>query len=325
MKAIVTGANGFLGHHLVQFLLSQNVEVYAMVRASSNLDALKDLGCHMVTGDLLDKESLMKGFEGMDAVFHVAGAMSSNPKERQRLFDVNVEGVRNIIAASESKKVKRLVHVSSVVAVGTNLSKNDPLLNEDSVNVTQKLNYANYDSKRIGEELVLAAAHSGTINAVVVNPGLIYGAGDAKKIIRKGNLMAARGKLPFYTPGGVNVVAVEDVTAAMLEAFYNGRNGERYLLTGDNITIQELLTTISKIAGKKAPHKVLPVKFFNLVASVLEFFGIKSELCKENLFSASTFHWYDNSKAKKELKFSPKNYKEALSSSVEWMKRNHYL
>lgn len=307
MKILVTGARGFLGGHLVK--------------------ALKDVGYEVVpfSGDLLNLETMLPQFEGIDGVFHVAGAMSSTPKDRERLFRVNVEGVKNIIKATQQKKVPRLVHVSSVVAIGSNLHQSDPLLNESSNNITKNLNYANYDSKRIGEELVLEAARCGVINAVVVNPSLIYGAGDAKKIIRKGNVRAARGKLPFYTAGGVNIVAVEDVTAGMIEAFKKGRNAERYLLTGDNILIKDLLTTISELAGAKAPARILPTGLLNFLAALSDYLGFKSELCRENIFSATTFHWYDNAKARAELNFSPRHYREALKSSVDWMKENHYL
>ena len=325
MRVLVTGANGFLGGHLVKALLAVNFDVTALVRETSDLDNLTALGCKIVTGDLLKTPSLVKHLEGMDGVFHVAGAMSSSPGECERLLQVNIEGVKNILAACVEKKVKKLIHVSSAVTIGTNLSPLDPLLNEESLNITKNKNFANYDSKRIGEELVLKAAGEGSIDAVVVNPGLIYGGGDARKMIRKGNLLAARGKLPAYTSGGVNVVAVEDVTAAMIKALREGKSGERYLLTGDNITIKELLISISILADAQPPKYKLPDFPLKMLATILEFFGIKSELCKENIFAATSFHWYDNSKAKRDLSFKPKPYKEALKSSVEWMKANRYL
>ncbi|MDD4976115.1 MAG: NAD-dependent epimerase/dehydratase family protein [Bacteriovorax sp.] len=325
MKVLVTGASGFLGSYLVKALLEQKFEVLALVRNSSELDSLKNLNCQVVIGDILDLQSLLPHFEGLDGVFHVAGAMSSSPKDRQRLFEVNVEGVKNIISACTQKNIKKLVHVSSVVAVGSNLKSSDPLLTESSINITKDRGFGNYDSKRLGEELVLAAAKKAQLNAVVVNPGLIYGAGDAKKIIRHGNVLAAKGKLPLYPSGGVNIVAVEDVTAGIIEAFKKGKNGERYLLTGDNITIKDLLTTISNLAGAKAPSKELPTGLFKFLATMLDYLGFKTELCRENIFSASTFHWYDNTKARRELGFKPRSYRKALKSSVDWMKENHYL
>lgn len=328
MRVLVTGANGFLGSHLVRLLLEKNYEVLALVRDTSDVNFLKELNCRIVVGDILNLSSLLGHFGGLDGVFHVAGAMTSSPKsrhEKKRLFEVNIVGVQNVLTACIQKHIKKLVHVSSAVAVGTNLHSSDPWLNENSVNITSELGYLNYDSKRIGEALVLEASKKGQLDAVVVNPGLIYGACDAKKSMRKGNVLAAKGKLPFYPTGGVNIVAVEDVTEAILSAFLKGRNGERYLLTGDNISIQELLSTISTIAHNKPPSKKLPMNFLKWIASVLELLKIPSEICHENIFSTSSFHWYENEKAKRELDFNPRNYQEALKSSVKWMKENHYL
>lgn len=325
MKVLVTGATGFLGSHLVSALIKEGFEVVALIRSTSDANMAASLGCQTVTGDLLDLASLSRSFKGLDGVFHVAGAMSSSPKEKERLLKVNIDGVRNVIAACKDQNVKKLIHVSSVVAVGVNLTANEALLTEESANITKGMAYTNYDSKRIGEELVLEAAKKGEIQAIVVNPGLIYGAGDARKIIRKGNVMAAKGKLPVYPSGGVNIVAVEDVTAAMIEAFHHGRNGERYLLTGDNITIKDLLSKISLYAGAKAPSKKMPERFLKFLATVFDSLGLKSEVCRENIFSATSFHWYDSAKAKRELGFKPRSHDEAISSSVEWMKKNNYL
>jgi dihydroflavonol-4-reductase len=206
------------------------------------------------------------------------------------------------------------------VAVGASTDRS--ILNENSPNSTTKLGYANYDSKRQGEEIVLKAARDGKLNATVVNPSLMYGERDAKKAMRKGNVRAAQGKLPFYTSGGVNIVAVEDVVHAMINAVSKGRSGERYLLTGENVTIQDLLTTISDMAGAKAPQKLLSDKLLWNLAKVHDFLGLKTELCQENCFAATAFHWYDNSKAKKELEFQPGPWKEAVLRSVQWMKDN---
>jgi len=313
MKILVTGANGFLGLHVVSDLLKKGHSVSAMIHEKS--DVLKDLNCEKISADILNFATLENIIGEFDWIIHVAGAMSASPKDRMKLFRINVEGVRNIIRFAERKKAK-LIHISSCVAVGANLSSDEPLLTENSVNTTVGKDFANYDSKRNGEELVLEAVKENRIMAVVLNPGLIYGAGDARKSIRKGNVLAAKGKLPFYTSGGVNIIHVDDVVKAIFSAMEKGRNGERYLITGDNITIKELLQTISLSAGAKQPEKKLPdfiLKFFSFLIS------------KENVFSATAFHWYDNSKAKRELNLNPQSYQKAIQSSVDWMKTNHYL
>ena len=313
MKILVTGANGFLGSHVVDRFLKEGHAVTAMIHHSS--EALNEFPCEKVNADLLDVHSLLNLKENWDWIIHVAGAMSSSPKDRQRLFEVNVEGVKNILRLAEVKKAN-LIHLSSCVAVGASHSAEGPLLTETSTNITVGKNFSNYDSKRLGEDLVLQAAKENRIKAVVLNPGLIYGPGDARKSIRKGNVLAARGKLPFYTSGGVNIIHVDDVTTAILSAMEKGRSGERYLITGDNITVKELLQTLSLAAGAKPPSKLLPdflLKMFSFLIS------------KENVFSATAFHWYDNAKARKELNLHPQSYQKAIKDSVDWMKSNHYL
>lgn len=325
MKILVTGANGFLGAHLVKKLVSQDFDVLAMIRKSSDLGHLSNVKCTLVYADILDYQSLLNCTENVEVLFHVAGAMSSSKKDKKKLFDTNVEGVKNILKVCRERHIKKLIHVSSVVAIGANLKPSDPLLTEESWNRTCDFNFSNYDSKRMGEELVLEASKKNEIDAVVVNPGLIYGSGDARKIIRKGNVLAAKGKLPFYTSGGVNIVAVEDVVDGMISAMKVGRSGEKYLLTGSNITIKELLTTISHLAYAKAPSILLPTRLLRWMAVIHDFLGLKGELSRENIFSATTYHWYDHTKATRELNFHPRDYKEALANSVLWMKENNYL
>lgn len=322
MNILVTGANGFLGNHVVNGLLKNGHQVTAMIHR--NNEVLHGTGAKIVQANLLDFPSLEKAAEGVDCIVHVAGAMSSSSKDRERLFQINVEGVKNIVKLAEEKKA-RLIHISSCVAVGANLSEAEPLLTENSENRTIGQNFANYDSKRKGEELVLQAARTGKISAIVLNPGLIYGAGDVRKSIRKGNIKAAAGKLPFYTSGGVNVIHVDDVVDAVLSALEKGKNGERYLITGDNITIRELLTSISEAAGAKPPASLLPAKLLKAIAIVHDFLRLKGELSRESIFSATAFHWYDNGKAVRDLGLKPRSYKEAIKDSVEWMMKNHYL
>ncbi len=316
MKVLVTGANGFVGSHLIKKLISLNYEVVAMVRADQ--EEKGELTCSRSFGDITNYESLKKCAEGCDVIFNVAGFMTTKKSESNKLFATNVEGVKNVIRACEELKIKKLIHVSSSVAIGANEKSTDPLLHEDSVNIVCNCHLDNYDSKRIGEELVVTAAKENRIQAVVVNPALIYGAGDARKKIRKGNILAAKGKMPFYTIGGVSIVSIHDVVDAMITAITEGKSGERYLLTGDNISIRDLLSTISELADAKKPWIPLPKKLLR----VLVFFRL---LSYENYFSVTAYHWYDHRKAKKELNFHPRSYREAVTESVEWMKKNHYL
>ncbi|MNT34154.1 hypothetical protein D3C72_1701150 [compost metagenome] len=135
-------------------------------------------------------------------------------------------------------------------------------------------------------------------------------------------IKVAQGRLKFYTSGGVNVVAVEDVVAGIISAWKKGRKGERYILSGENLLIKDLFAIIAAEAGRKAPSIELPEHLLHVIGSFgdsLEKIGLKGPLSKENAWTATMFHWFDSSKARAELDFTPRPAKEAIHNSVRWM------
>jgi dihydroflavonol-4-reductase len=264
---------------------------------------------------------LAKAFdEGIEGVFHLAAVMTTRLQDSHLLHEVNVRGTGNVVRLCEEKKVARLVHVSSSVTIGG--SDRPEVLNEDSVDPLRQEKLDNYESKRKGEELVLAAARDGKVSAVVVNPGLMFGAGDGKKPIRRAYVQVARGQLPFFTPGGINVVAVEDVVEGMIAAFEKGRSGERYLLTGENLTLKQVFEMIAREAGVKAPQKEISRRVLTAAAGFARVFGLQGDFNAQNLRMAQLYHWYDHSKATRELGFHPRPASEAIRNSVQWILKN---
>lgn len=327
MKVLITGANGFLGSWLTKALIKEGHEVYALVRAESDLSELEGQPCHFVYGDITDLESLYKAFSEVDTVFHLAGLVAYKKSERAKMEKINVSGTANVIEACLAKKVRRLVFVSSVVAVGAGFTPQQ-VLNEESTFNMESLHLGYFDTKRAAEQLVRKAYQEEQLDCVIVNPSTIYGEGDAKKGSRRMQLKVAQGRLKFYTSGGVSVVAVDDVIQAILAAWTKGRSGERYILAGENITIQELFTMIAEEAGVPAPAFRIPnAMIFALgrLGDFMESHGKKGALSTENAWTATLFHWFDSSKAKKELGFNPRPARDAIRSSVSWMKKNGLL
>lgn len=327
MKVLVTGANGFLGSWLTRTLVKQGHEVYALVRAQSDLSELEGVACNYVYGDITDLESLYKSFAGIDTVFHLAGLIAYKKSERAKMDKINVFGTENVIDACLTKQVRKLVYVSSVVAVGGGFNKQQ-VLNEESPYNVAHLNLGYFETKHAAEKLVVKAHKEKGLDCVIVNPSTIYGEGDAKKGSRKTQLKVAQGKFKFFTSGGVSVVAVEDVVAAIISAWNKGRSGERYILSGENITIQELFRMIAEEAGVPAPQKKLPnalIFALGRMGDWMESMGMKGSLSTENAWTATMYHWFDNSKAKKELGFNPRPAREAIRSSVKWMRDNGLL
>lgn len=327
MKVIVTGANGFLGSWLTKALVQDGHEVFALVRPKSDVSELAGTGCKYVYGDVTDAVSLLEAFKDMDAVFHLAGVIAYKKSQRAQMERVNVEGTRNVVEVCRERHIKRLVYLSSVVAVGAGFTREE-ILNENSTYNIAHLNLGYFETKHEAEMIVKKACDRNEIDAVILNPSTIYGGGDAKKGSRKMQLKVAQGKLKFFTSGGVNVVAVEDVVAGIISAWKKGRKGERYILAGENILIQDLFRLIAEAAGTKPPTRQLPDALLHVVGAIgdnMENIGLKGPLSRENAYTATMYHWFDSSKAQKELDFKPHPARDAIYNSVQWMKDNGLL
>ena len=330
MKVVVTGANGFLGAWLTKRLLADGHEVSPLVRKNSDLSELEDLKHkakpNYLFGDVTDKESLKQAFKNKDIIFHLAGVVAYKKSERALMEKVNVEGTKNVVAVCEELSIPQLLHVSSVVTVGSSF---EPKVLTETANYNiSHLNLGYFETKKKAEEIVLKAAHQKRIQAVCVNPATIYGFGDAKKGSRKTQVKVARHKFPFYTSGGVNVVGVEDVIEGILLAIKNGKNGERYILANQNMTIKELFGKIAFFAGVKPPMIYMPnwiLHSIGLTGDLLEKIDVNIGISQENAYTATMFHWFDSSKAQKELNFIPTSADKAIENSVRWMKDHGYL
>ena len=326
MKVLVTGANGFLGAWLTRRLLAEGHEVSALVRKSSDLSELQDSKPNFVYGDVTDPNSLRENFGNKDIIFHLAGVVAYREADRPLLDRVNVEGTRNVVKACAELQVPQLLHLSSVVAIGASTTPT-PLTEKSEYNISH-LNLGYFETKKQAEDIVLQAVRENKIRAICVNPSTIYGFGDAKKGSRRSQVKVARGKFLFYTGGGVNVVAVEDVIDGILLALKNGRNGERYILSSENMTIKILFERIAAAAGVKPPALYMPgpaLHSIGWLGDQLQKFDINIGVSGIQAHTATLFHWFDSTKARAELGFNPRPAQQAIENSVKWMKDNGYL
>lgn len=323
MAVLVTGASGFLGSWLVRRLVERGERVAVLHRASSSLAEIAGLPFDSRLGDVTDPSSLDAAVEGVDVVYHLAGVVGYSRAERDVMERVNVGGTRFVIEAiRRAKRPPKLIHLSSVTAVGA--SRVPRALDENSPYDIGALDLGYFETKRRAEHLVRESG----LDAVILNPSTIYGAGDARKGSRRTQLKVARGELPFYTSGGVSVVSVHDVVDAILVARERGRRGERYILAGENITIKDLFTRIARFAGVKPPSIYLPnpvVGALGHVGDALEQIGRRGPLNTENAWTARLYHWFDHGKARAELGFNPRPADDALRESVAWMKQEGLL
>jgi dihydroflavonol-4-reductase len=324
-KVLVTGATGFVGSWMTRYLLEQGHEVKILRRASSDISEIKDLPIEHCIGDVTDQKSIEIAAADVQSIFHLAGFIGYSKKARPLMDKVNVQGTQNIVNVCKlNKNIKKLLYFSSITAIGAGFNEGQ-ILNEDSPYNLKKLNLGYFETKRIAEEIVVTACKNNEINASIVNPSTIYGAGDAKKGSRSTQLKIARGTFPFYTRGGVNIISIKDVVKVAYKAYEIGKNGERYVLAGENIKIKTLFEIIAQEAGVKPPYIFLPtpvVHALGKVGDLLEKFNHKGPLNSETAWTSTLFHWFDSSKAQKELGLNPMPAQQAIAESVDWVKKN---
>ena len=327
MKVFVTGASGFLGYWLVRRLLDEGLQVRVLARSRNKVkQEFPGLALEILEGDLDSQLALLRGCEGSIGVFHLAGLIAYKRSERQAMEQANVVGTKNVLNAAITANVPRFLHLSSVVAVGASFDRRP--LNEDSVYNVGHLNLGYFETKHKAEQLVRAAAVANKIEAVIVNPATIYGPGDAKKGSRGAQLKVARGQLPFYPPGGVNVVHVDDVVQLIMDVYRKASSGERYIAASENLTLKQLFETIAQLAKVNPPQFGLPrsaIFALGALGDALEKFGIQGPVNSETAWTSTLYHWFEHNKATKAFGFKPRPAFEAIEASIRWSQDNGLL
>ena len=330
-KILVTGATGFIGSRLVRKLLAGNNSVYALVRKSSNLELFSDIAdkINFVEGDVTVADSLRSAFDGMDHIYHSAGYtyMGGANGKAGLLHSINVEGTRNVMQAALDKQVSRVVHVSSITAVGIS-TKNGKPCDESSLWNFDGIGLLYAETKRQSEVEVKKAVEKG-LDCVIVNPAFVFGAGDLN--FNAGRLIkdVYHKKMPFYPLGGVCVVDVEIVVEAIIRAMEVGRTGERYILGGDNVTFKELADIISRVTGTRIFMMPLPYSVAKVLHNLLVVLHTKnrvSKLFNPTMFRvASEFLYFSSEKAVRELGMRTEPIEFSIRRAFEWYKEEGLL
>ncbi|MEO6708252.1 MAG: NAD-dependent epimerase/dehydratase family protein [Planctomycetota bacterium] len=260
---LLSGATGFLGAEIARKLSARGHALQALARGDSDRSALAGIDVHWHAGDLRDASSLERAFESVCAaspspwIVHAGALISYQTRDRALSREINVEGTRRMLDACRRHPVGRVLHVSSVVAVGPSLD--GTILDERSVYHGDELGCDYMSTKREAEVLALQAARE--LDLVVVNPGAIFGAnGRASNSQRVLHMIASgrTGPLPLLLapPGSQSVVGLDDCAEGCVLALERGRRGERYLLVESIWTHRELISLVARRSGKKAPIAV---------------------------------------------------------------------
>ena len=318
MKILVTGSTGFIGSNLCRALLEAGHQVRAFHRPASSLRGLEGLAVEHTLGDLTQSETLAAAMLGVEVVFHVAAFMGG--RQSGKAYATTVEGTRAVIRAALAGRVSRLIHTSSVAALGVPESYQVSLLNENHTWNFPPERYPYGYAKYLAELEIQKAVTQG-LDAVIVNPSLVFGPGDHYRLSNSPLIQIARRKLTMAAEGGINIVHVADVIAGHLTALERGRTGHRYILGGENLSLLELFQTTAQMAQVSAPTTVIPAVVLSALAgpvSLLESF-LNLPLPSELFNLAGRYFYYDLSKAARELGLpAPRPAADAIRDSLDW-------
>jgi len=316
--AFVTGANGFLGLNLVAELLAQGWRVIALHRAGSDIRYLQRMPAERATGDVTDRESVLRALpEGVDAVYHAAGDTSLWSRRNAAQDRINIEGTRTMVEAALARHARRFLHTSSISAWGMqrgHLDERTPQLGKYS-----RVNYNR--SKHLAEEAVRAGIVRG-LDAVILSPGAILGPCDTRNYARIVK-MVATGTLPGVPPGALPFCDVREVAKAHVAAFERGARGENYLLGGTDATFLELVREIGAALGRPVPARATPAWVLHILGALGALrgalSGIEPRLTPEIARQATRQLTCNCSKAIRELGYRAVPLREMVGDCVSWL------
>jgi dihydroflavonol-4-reductase len=325
-SAFITGATGFIGHHVAAHLIEKGWHVKALRRATSS-HPIGLPGIEWIVGDLRNLDDLTRGMLGVEAVFHVAADYRLWAKDPGEIYRSNVDGSANVMRAAVRNRVERVVYTSSVGALGltpngTPADEHTPVTLEDMIGHYKR-------SKFLAEREVEKFLSDG-LPVIFVHPSTPVGPADHKPT-PTGKMIVdfLNGKMPAYIDTGLNLVHVRDVAQGHLLALERGRAGEKYILGNSNLTLAQIFSVLAKVSGIPAPRIRLPhkpvlylAKVFDLISKLT---GTEPLIPYEGVKMAAKLMFFDSSKAIRELGLPQTPVETALSDAVAWFRENGYV
>jgi dihydroflavonol-4-reductase len=327
MRALVTGATGFVGAAVARALLADGWQVRVLARPGSARVNLAGLPVEVAEGDLTVPATLDTAVADCTGLFHVAADYRLGARDPEQLYRSNVDGTRNILNAARRAGIARVVYTSSVATIG--IPPGGAPSNEDSPSGLSDMIGHYKRSKYLAEEVAREAAGD-AMAVVIVNPSTPVGPGDVKptptgRIV----LDAAAGKMPAYVDTGLNIVHVDDVAAGHLLAYRLGRSGERYILGGEDMSLQQILAQISALVGRRPPSIRLPYGVILPIAYVAEALaavtGRPGRVTLEGVRMSRKLMFFSSAKAERELGYRARPPVEAFRDAIAWFRERGLL
>jgi dihydroflavonol-4-reductase len=323
---LVTGASGFIGSAIAHALRRENYQVRVLVRPSSprtNIDPRDEV----FTGDILDRSSVAAALSGARYLIHAAADYRLWAPSEYEMMRTNVEGTRIVMQEALRAGIERIVYTSSVATFdlrgATPADETRTMPAEEAIGAYKR-------SKIIAERLVDDMARTDALPVVVVNPSTPIGPRDVRPTPTGRMLIeAAAGRMPAFIDTGLNFVHVDDVAAGHVIALRQGQIGERYILGGENITLRQLLTDVAELVGRRPPKVRLPRAMlypFAFAAEMIAHVSGTTPFATVDGLRMSRYHMYfDDAKARRELGYRSRPYREGIAEAIAWFKQAGYL
>jgi dihydroflavonol-4-reductase len=327
VKVFLTGATGFVGHHVALALAAEGADLRLLVRKTSNLKNLEGIRGETYVGDLQEPESILPALENCDAVMHVAADYRLWIPKPNEMYKANVDGTRELLRMAREAGVRRVVYTSSVATM--HFRTDGIVINEDTP-VSIKDMVGHYKrSKFLAEQEVIKAAQAGQ-QVIILNPTTPIGPNDSKPT-PTGRIFVdfLKGKFPAYMDTGLNLVDVAEVARTHVAALTVGTPGRRYILGGENLTLKQILDKMSAITGLRSPTVKIPFG----VAATYAFFeemitgrirGKEPRATLEEVRMGRKKMFASSARAQQELDFRIVPIYPAMRSAIEWFRANGY-
>jgi len=327
VKAFITGATGFIGSAVVRELLHEGWKVRALVRAKSNSKNVRKLPIERCYGDLCDKESLIKGMRGCQAVFHVAAHYDLWHADPRVPYKINVEGTKNLLEAALQTNIEKVVYTSSVSTIGICKEKK---IGHEETPIDYKYIVGHYKrSKYLAEKEAFSFIKKG-LQVYIVNPSTPIGERDIKPT-PTGKVIVdyLNGKMYGYIETGLNIIDVKDVARGHILAMQKGKVGERYILGNKNLTLKEIFDLLESVTGKPAPRFKIP---YNLAlcagfadSAVAKLLKRRPNIPLDGVKMARKKMFFDATKAVRELGLPQTPVEHSFKKACEWFSSNGYV
>lgn len=322
MKAFVTGANGFIGSHLVAQLTARGDNVTCLVREPGKAAALEKMGAQLVQGDVTDRARVRETMRGADVVFHLAGIYRYGAKYLPHMRAVNVDGARNVLETAAELGASRIIHTSSVAVFGNTRG----LMVDESYQCKKEDVASEYErTKWEAQYEVAAPLQKRGAPVIVVLPGVVTGPNDPSPHMMQVAFYLNRFPVGFGAKSGVTWAHVDDIAAGHILATERGKNGEAYVLAGPALTWKQAQEMWQELTGIPAPKIWLPgwmVALNHRALALVERTGLHLPLSADAVASQADYtFWASADKAKRELGWKPRPVEETFREMLEFEMR----